>query len=175
MILNHAVEALLERRTIRSFRPEQISEEELADILHVAKYAPSSMGLQGRHFTVIQNKQLLSDIVAATEKNGGKFAPGHIPFYNAPTVIVLSAPESAKCNREDAACAVMHILLAAHAYGLGTCYICSVIDGLRDPDVQPRLKLPEGYLPFGSIALGYPKEHAPAPKERRGDDISYVR
>lgn len=175
MILNHTIEALLDRRTIRTYRSEQISEEELFDILNAAKYAPSAMGMQGRHFTVIQNKQLLSDIVAATEKNGGQFAPGHVPFYNAPTVIVLSAPEEAKFNREDATCAVMNILLAAHAYGLGTCYICSVISGLRDGEIMPRLKLPAGYLPFGCVALGYPKEHAPEPKERRSDDISYVR
>ena len=175
MILNHTIEALLDRRTIRSFRPEQISEEELADILHAAKYAPSSMGMQNRHFTVIQNKKLLSDIVDATARNGGKYSPGHTPFYNAPTVIVLSAREAFKYNREDVACAIMNILLAAYAYGLGTCYICSVVDGLRDAEILPQLKLPEGYIPFGCVALGYPKENAPAPKERRDNDISYVR
>lgn len=175
MIVNHTIETLLDRRSIRAFRPEQISEEELADILHTAKYAPTAMGLQARHFTVVQNKKLLADIVAATDKNGGSFVPGHVPFYNAPTVIVLSAPESAKHNREDAACAIMNIMLAAHALGVGSCYICSVNNGLRDGDIMPRLKLPQGYIPYGCVALGYASENAPAPKERRSDDISYIR
>ncbi len=175
MILNHTIEALLDRRSIRAYRPEQISEEELTDLLQAARYAPSAMGLQARHFTVLQNKKLLADIVAATEKNGGHFMPGHIPFYNAPTVIVLSAPESAKYGREDAACAIMSLTLAAHAYGLGSCYICSVLDGLRDEDIMKRLKLPENHIPFGCIAVGYPSEHAPAPKERRTDDTNYIR
>ncbi len=175
MILNHTIEALLERRTIRAYRPEQISEEELADILHTARYAPSSMGLQARHFTVIQDKKLISDIVDTTVKNGGQFVSGHVPFYNAPTVIVVSAPESSKYNREDAACAVMSLMLAAHAYNLGTCYICSVLSGLRDTEIMKRLKLPANYVPLGCIALGYPSEHAPAPKERREGDINYVR
>jgi Nitroreductase len=175
MTSNRTIEALLDRRSVRAYRPEQISEEELSDILYAAKYAPSTMGLQARHFTVIQNKTLLSEIVTATKENGGGFVPGHIPFYDAPTVIVLSAPESAKYNREDAACAVMNIMVAAHAYGLGTCYICSVLPGLCDGEIMPRLKLPEGYVPFGCVALGYPKENAPAPKERREGDISYVR
>ncbi|HEX3039183.1 MAG TPA: nitroreductase [Caproiciproducens sp.] len=175
MILNHTIEALLDRRTIRAFRTEQISEEELTDILQAARFAPSSMGMQARHFTVVQDKKLIADIVTATVKNGGKFVPGHTPFYNAPTVIVLSAPESSKYNREDAACAVMNVMLAAHAYNLGTCYICSVLCGLRDEDIMKRLRLPENYIPLGCVALGYPAENAPAPKERRTDDINYVR
>ncbi len=175
MILNHAIEALLDRRSVRTYRSEQISEEELTDILKTAKFAPSAMGLQARHFTVIQNKQLIADIVDTAVKCGAQFSPGHTPFYNAPTVIVLSAPQSAKYGREDSACAIMNLMLSAHSYGLGTCYICSVLDGLRDKDIIKRLKLPEDYIPFGCISVGYPSEHAPAPKERRTDDISYIR
>lgn len=175
MILNHTIEALLDRRTIRAFRTEQISEEELTDILQAARFAPSSMGMQARHFTVVQDKKLIADMVSATVKSGGKFVPGHTPFYNAPTVIILSAPEQSKYNREDAACAIMNVMLAAHAYNLGTCYICSVLLGLRDKDIRKRLRLPENYIPLGCVALGYPAENAPAPKERRTDDVNYIR
>lgn len=175
MILNHTIEALLDRRSIRAYRSEQISEEELTDILQTARFAPSAMGLQARHFTVIQNKQLIADIVTAATKNGAKYAPGHIPFYNAPTIIVISAPQSAKYGREDAACAIMSLMLAAHAYNLGSCYICSVLDGLRDEEIMKRLKVPDDYIPLGCIAVGYPSEHAPAPKERRTDDTNYIR
>lgn len=175
MILNHTIEAILDRRSVRTYRPEQISEEELTDILQAARFAPSTMGLQARHFTVIQNKQLIADIVDVAVKNGAKFLPGHTPFYSAPTVIVLSVPETAKYGREDAACAVMNLMLASHAYGLGSCYICSVLSGLRDESIMKRLKLPDGYLPVGCITVGYPSEHAPAPKERRTGDTSYIR
>jgi len=175
VILNHTIEALLDRRAVRAYRPEQISEEELTDILLAAKFAPSTMGMQARHFTVIQNKQLLADIVSVAVENGAKFVPGHVPFYSAPTVIVLSAPESAKYNRVDCSCAIMNIMLAAQAYGLGSCYICSVNDGLRDERIMKRLKLPDQCIPFGCVTVGYPSENAPAPKERRDDDISYVR
>ena len=82
MILNHTIEALLDRRSIRAFRSEQISEEELTDILYTAKFAPSAMGLQARHFTVIQNKQLISDIVSSAVRNGATFVQGHTPFYS---------------------------------------------------------------------------------------------
>jgi nitroreductase len=175
VILNHTIEALLDRRSIREFRPEQISEEELTDILYTAKFAPSTMGLQERHFTVIQNKQLLADIVSAALRQGADFSPTDHPFYHAPTVIVFSAKEASSTGTEDAALAAMNLMIAAQAYGLGTCYIGSVIQGLRDKSIMERLKLPEGYLPVNCISVGYPSEHAPAPDERRTDDVSYVR
>lgn len=175
MISNHTIDALLERRSIRAFRPEQISEEELADLLYTAKFAPSTMGLQERHFTVIQNKQLIQDIIAAALRNGADFGSSENPFYNAPTVIVFSAKEASSTGIEDAALAAMNLMIAAHAYGMGTCYIGSVTQGLRDKSIMERLKLPEGYLPVNCISVGYPSEHAPAPIERRTDDVSYVR
>ena len=95
MILNHTVEALMERRSIRSYRSEQVSEEELTDILKTGKYAPSAMGRQARHFTVIQNKALLADIRAAMQDATDD------PFYGAPTVIVLSAPADARFAPEE--------------------------------------------------------------------------
>lgn len=172
MSQNRIIETLLERRSVRSYRPEQISEEELSDILHAAKYAPTARGLQARHFTVVQNKQFIAEIVSLA--TGNSVNEGDSPFYNAPTVIVLSAPQDAKYGREDCACAIMNIMLAAEALGLGTCYICSVLNGLRDERILSHLKLPEGYIPFGSVTVGYPKEHGLAPKERRSDDISYI-
>lgn len=175
MILNHAIESILSRRSVRAYRPDQIAEEELTDILQAAKFAPSAMGLQGRHFTVIQDQQLLADIVDAAVKNGASFLPGHSPFYQAPAVIVLSAPESAKYGREDAACAIMNLMLAAHAYGLGSCYICCALPGLRDETIMKRMNLPDGYVPCGCVAVGYPDGPAPQPKERRTDDVNYIR
>lgn len=177
MINNHTIDALLERRSVRAYRLEQISDEELSDILLAAKYAPSSMGRQARYMTVIQNKKLLNEIVATTQKifeqTGGGFAPGHTPFYNAPTVIVFSAPKDANFGHEDVACAIMNLMTAAHAYGLGTCYIGSAV-GLGTDAVIEQLCLPQGYVPLGCVTVGYPLDMPPAPAPRREDDINYI-
>lgn len=173
--MSELTEFLLTRRTVRAYQPKPVPEEIMADLLKVAKYSPSGMGLQNRHFTVIENQKLLSEIVAATVRHGGKFVPGHTPFYNAPAVLVVSAPKEFAYNREDAACAVMGFLLAAHAYGIATCYICSVIPGLNDPTILKKLELPEGYVPLGSVAFGYAEGNIPAPKARRTDDITFLR
>lgn len=173
--MNQTLETIYGRRTVRSYGPKQIPEEILEELLRAGRYAPSAVGLQGRYFTVVQNKDLMRDIVSATLKDGGKFVPGHVPFYNAPTVIVVSVPREAKYNREDAACSIMNILNAAYSLGLGTCYICSTNPGLNDPDILGRLRLPEHYMPVGCLCVGYPDGEAPEPKERRTGDVSYIR
>lgn len=173
--MNAPYEMLLKRRTIRSFQSKAIPDETLNQILLAGKFAPSAMGMQNRHFTVIQNQKLLDDIVAATVKNGGKFSPGHIPFYGAPDIVVLSAPKDFKYNREDCACAIQNLMLAAYALDIGSCYICSVLPGLCDNVILEQLNLPQNYVPCGCVSLGYPAVEAGEPKERRSGDISWIR
>lgn len=178
MILNQTIEALMGRRSVREYRAEQISDEELSDILVAAKFAPSSYGKQDRHMTVIQNKKFLEEIVKATEREnertGKQFAPGHRPFYNAPTVVVFSAPENNEYAHEDAAFASLNLMTAAFAYGLGSCYIGSLASGLRSPEIMKQLGLPEGFVPVGCVAVGYASEHPPEAKPRREDDVNYI-
>ena len=177
MILNHTIEALMERRSVRAYRPEQISEEELSDILVAAKFAPSANGKQARHMTVIQNKKMLADIIAATKaihaQAGEQIDPGYTPFYDAPTVVVFSAPADAPHGHEDVAFAAMNLMLAAYAYGLGACYIASA-HGINDPQIKARLGLPEGYAPVGCVAVGYPSQCPDKPAPRREDDVNYI-
>lgn len=172
--MDSSYDILLSRRTIRAFRPDAVPAETMRRLILAAKYAPTAMGMQDRHFTVLNNRAVMDDIVAAAVKNGAGFVPGHTPFYNAPTVVVVSAPEHAKYGRENAACAIENLLLAAHALGLGTCYICSVLPGLRDPEIRNELRLPAGYVPLGCVSVGYPAQTAPEPKPRREDDVTVI-
>lgn len=167
-------ELLLRRRTVRAFRPDAIPAGTMEKLILAAKYAPTAMGLQDRHFTVVNDRALMDEITAAAVRNGAGFVPGHTPFYNAPSLVVVSAPEQAKFGRENAACAIENLLLAACAFGLGSCYICSVLPGLRDAAVMEKLRIPAGYVPLGCVSLGYPAQDAPEPKQRRGDDVTVI-
>ena len=114
-------------------------------------------------------------ILTAAQKNGAAFVPRHTPFYHAPDVVVVSAPETFRFNREDAACALENLMLAACALGLGSCCLGSVLPGLRDPEIAAELKLPHGYVPYGCVCIGYPAASAPQPKPRRDDDTVILR
>lgn len=172
--MNDTYRTLLVRRTVRAFQPDKIPEETIKSLILAAQYAPTAMGLQDRHFTVVNSREVMDHILSAAVKNGASFLPGHTPFYHAPTVVVVSAPEKSKYNRENAACAIENLLLAACALGLGSCYICSVLPGLQDPVIREELKLPENYIPYGCVRLGYPAADAVEPKPRRADDVTLI-
>lgn len=85
--MNKALDNLLERRSIRSYKPGQISDDELKSVLKAGLAAPSAMNRQPTVLLVVQDKatiQLLSKLNALVM---GK--EGIDPFYGAPTVIVV--------------------------------------------------------------------------------------
>ncbi|WP_347460467.1 nitroreductase family protein [Clostridium sp. DMHC 10] len=60
--MNEIIKAILSRRSIRKFKSEQISDDELNSILEAGKFAPSAMNQQSWHFTVIQNKEIIAKV-----------------------------------------------------------------------------------------------------------------
>lgn len=173
-MMNETIQTLLTRRSIRSFRPEAIPQSTMESLIQAAKFAPTAMGLQDRHFTIVNDAKILDHIVEVAVKNGATFLKGHTPFYHAPSVVVVSAPENSRYGRENVACAIENLMLAAKALGLGTCYICSVLPGLQDEVIRKELKLSENYIPYGCVSVGYPAEEAPEPKPRRTDDVTIL-
>lgn len=74
--MNEIIKNILNRRSVRKYKKEQIKIEELQAILEAGKYAPSAMNQQSWHFTVVQNKEVLRKIDEATKtafiKSGNK-------------------------------------------------------------------------------------------------------
>lgn len=86
--MSEALGNLLERRSIRAYKPEQISEDELQSVLKAGLYAPSAMNRQPTAMLVVQDK----DTIALLSKLNAKVMGKDIdPFYGAPTVIVVLA------------------------------------------------------------------------------------
>jgi nitroreductase len=67
MIVNETLKIIKQRRSIRSYKDEQIKEEELQTVLEAGLYAPNA-GDQAWHFTVIQNKELLGRLNLAAKE-----------------------------------------------------------------------------------------------------------
>ncbi|UZQ51254.1 nitroreductase family protein [Clostridium kluyveri] len=61
-MMNETIKTLLNRRSIRKYKPEQIKDEELNAVLEAGKYAPSGGNQQSALFVVIQNKNVLKKI-----------------------------------------------------------------------------------------------------------------
>ncbi len=126
--MNETLAVIERRRSIRKYKPEQISGLELEAILEAAIWAPNAMNQQKWHFTVIQNKDRLQKITDAARENmesGPEFmakrasALDFSPFFHAPTVIVISGDSKARFVQLDCALAAENIALAAESWYTG--------------------------------------------------------
>ena len=89
--MNETLKTLKERRSIRKYKKEQISEEELNLILEAGTYAPTGMGAQSPIMVVVQDSQTIKEL---SKMNAEVMGTTSDPFYGAPTVIVVLADKS---------------------------------------------------------------------------------
>lgn len=147
------------RRSIRRYRPDPVPEELLSQVLEAARWAPSAANSQPWHFLAVTDpgrKQQLVDRARAA----GLLRWRHL--FEAPVVIaVIGDPTGNRYCTVDCSLAGMSILLAAHALGLGTCWI----GGFTQDQIRGVLGVPRNREIVGLITLGYAAE-TPKPPPR---------
>ena len=168
-------EKLLERRSVRKYKPEQITEEQLDAVLKAGLYAPSGMNTQGVRLVAVRDAETvayLSRLNAAVMGREGD------PFYGATCVIVVLAdPEIYGGWVEDGALALGNMMNAAHALGLGSCWIHrarQVFDAPEGKTLLEKWSLPTHLRGVGNCILGYPAGSHPAPAPRKEGRIVKV-
>jgi len=165
------IRPLLERRSIRSYKDQQISEESLTTILEAGKYAPSGMGDFKWRFVVVQKNGAMEKLLS--ELNA-EFGLGENAFYHAPTLIIVFTDKASCAPIEDGSLAIGNMLNAAYMVGLGSCWIHSVPQFFktnRGKNLQEKFGVPTDYICVGSCAIGYSKVSSPLPKARTNDII----
>ena len=188
--MNETMKTILHRRSIRAYHPRQIDEKELQEILLAGQYAPTAMGQQPWHFTVLQNPDMLEKLqvqckslflhsenpdlraVASREEY-------HV-FHHAPTLLIVSGDTQAITPLQDCVLAMENMLLAAASLGIGSCWVHSVIMLSGNADSAPAFKnlglgIPEGYEPYAAAVFGYSAIPLPDALPRKPDMVSFVR
>lgn len=167
---------LKERRSIRKYKAEQIKKEELDKILEAGTYAATAMGKQSPKMVVIQDPELISKL---SEFNAS-FFPTKIdtdPFYGAPTVVIVLADSTIPTYVQDGSLVMGNLMNAAHALGIGSCWINRAKEEFETEEGKKLLKewnISENYAGVGHCILGYPDMENPQPKPRKEDYIIYV-
>lgn len=186
--MNQTVQNIMGRRSIRTFKAGQISEEELRAILDAGTAAPSSMNRQPWHFTVIQNKMLIDQMVEDNKKvvfaspeltkiNRWINAPEYHNFYHAPTVILISGEQENIWHICDCALALENMSLAAWSMAVGSCIVVStrfLFTGDKAGEYRDRLGIPAGYAPLYALALGYIDGEEPQPTPRKDHCVHFI-
>ena len=164
--MNETTYNLLTRRSVRSFESKQIPEEAIEQIVKAGLYAPSGMNCQTPIIIAITDKAKRDELAAVNAKIMGRTGD---PFYNAPTVILVVAQKSPLAVY-DGSCAIANMLNAAHALGLGSCWIHRAKEEIESDYGKNLLKglgidcECEG---IGHVAVGYIKGEYPIEKPRK--------
>lgn len=154
--MNEVIHVIKQRRSVREYSLKPISREILEDIIDCGRLAPSARNIQPWMFIVSTDEEIKKDI--ASLATYGKF------------IVDAAACVSVFCERdnnhllEDGSAATQNILLAAKAYGIGSCWIAGY-DRQYSEDVRKLLGVPEKYTLISLISLGYPVKEAKRPKK----------
>lgn len=186
--MNETLKTILSRRSIRKFKQEQVTDEELQAILEAGKFAPSAMNQQSWHFTVVQNKEMLKKINGVCRTVFANSGNNHFaerakaenfsPFYNAPTFIIVCGDERAVAPQNDGSLALGNMLLAAESLGIGSCWIHAmnfVFSTEAGKALKKELGVPEGYVSVGAAAFGYKAVAAPSPAARKEGTVHIIK
>ena len=172
---NETLEILKSRRSIRSYKPEQITREELEAVCEAGTYAPTGMGTQGVQIVAVQAPEDVAALDALNAKVLNK--PDAHPYYGAPTILLIFETEQCVTPTLDGAAVTTNLLNAARAVGLGSCWInrCKQMFELPEgKELLRKWKLSENLRGVASIALGYADCEQPKAKERKADYVIYI-
>jgi nitroreductase len=159
--MNHKLSLIFGRRSIRAYLDAAVPDDLVNDLLAAAMSAPSACAKDPWRFVVVRNRETLN-LMADVLPNG------KVMLEQAPLGIAvcgdLGAAHAGELSYllQDCSAAIENLLVAAHALGLGACWL-----GVhpRQPRVEALtriLRLPEKIIPVSCIAVGWPAEQQPS-------------
>lgn len=172
--MKETLQDLKSRRSVRSYLPKQISEDELCAVLEAGTWAPTGMGRQSPKIVVVQDQPTIALLTKLNAEIMGN--PDADPFYGAPTIVIVFADKRVGTYLEDGSLVMGNLLNAAHAVGLGSCWIHRAKETFHLPQGQKLMEkwgLEDFYEGIGHCILGYSAGDA-APKPRKADYILRV-
>ena len=177
-------EAILARRSVRTYAPDQLDCNTVQTLLEAAVRAPTAMHEEPWAFVVVQDHALLqrlSDLakpifveeVRHRNSQGASHSFDHFTrpdfniFHGADTLIIICAKPSSPFVAADCWLAAENLMLAASAIGLGSCVIGSAIATLNIHKVKTELGIPDEYSAIAPIVVGVPsgETHSTSRKE----------
>lgn len=187
--MNETISTILERRSIRVYKPDQVDEGSLELILEAGRYAPSAMNQQSWHFTVIRERSLLEKLEASCKT---VFLESDVEalrqvasrddfsvFYHAPMLVIATGDTNALAPQYDCTLAMQNMMLAAASLDIGSCWMHSIMmfhatekgkAVFRDLGIV----FPERHQPYAAAVFGYSAVPLPEPAPRKQGDVTVI-
>lgn len=172
-------EAIRKRQSIRRYKPDAVSDEDINTVLEAARLAPSWHNYQCWRFVVVRDPEIKAKLAEAI----GQANSALNTINQAPVVIVACAQvgKSGRIRGElvsdkgewwymfDVGLAMENLCLAAYTLGLGTLHV-GWFDAKKAAEI---LKVPEGTVVVELMPLGYPEGEAISPARKELKDIVF--
>lgn len=177
------IEAMYSWRTIRAYRREPVPRDVLEDLLwHAVQVSTAPAAQPPWALCVLEGSAQIEDYgrraLDFARANRPPGAPGWTwtersdfrVFWGAPAVVVICARSGDAETPFDCCRAGQNLALAAHARGLGTCWVGAPLAWLRSPGVAAELGIPEEFEPTVAMLVGHPADRPP-PRPRTRPQI----
>ncbi len=171
---NETLEVLKTRRAIRAYQ-DSIPDRALLDkVIEAGTYAPTGKGLQSPIIVAVTDKETRDYL---SRLNARVMGAQDDPFYGAPVVLVVLADRNIGTYLYDGSLVMGNLMNAAHAVGLGSCWIHRAKEVFDSEEGKALLKewgIEGDYEGIGNCIIGYPAREAPQPKPRKADYVYYI-
>jgi nitroreductase len=186
--VNEVIRNIYLRRAVRDYKPVDVPDDIIKELIKAGTYAPSAMNKQPWRFVVIKDRNTIARLserakrlwldtvgktndpalagIASTMKS-----PGFNIFYNAPVLVLIFAAPDAYRPEYDCALAAGNMMLAARSLGIGSCWIGFGMPLGSDPEFLDEMKVPAGHRLMAPLIFGYPVKDIQTAPPRKADVI----
>ena len=178
--MSEVINNMKTRRSIRKYKPDMIPEDVLNRIIQIIEaglYAANGMGQQAVITIAVTKKELRDKIAKINAKIGG-WDENFDPFYGAPVVLIVLADKARPTYVYDGSLVMGNLMLAAHAEGIGSCWIHRAKEEFESAEGKAFLKslgIEGDYEGIGHCVLGYTDGEEPKAMPRKENYVYCVK
>ena len=172
--MNESIKNMIERRSIRAYKPDMVKKEDIEEIVKVGTYAATGMNRQSPVIIAVTDQETRDKLSAM---NAAIMGTDTDPFYGAPVVLIVLADKSRPTYLYDGSLVMGNMMNAAHSLGLGSCWIHRAKEEFESKEGKELLKkwgVEGDYEGIGHCVIGYVEGDYPETKPRKEDYVYYV-
>lgn len=173
--MNAELQALKERRSVRKYKADMVPQELIDQVIDAGLYAASGHGTQEVIIVAVTNKEVRDKLAQMNREILGTSIDS---FYGASVVLVVLGPKSNKLTPYDGSLVMGNLMQAAHAVGLGSCWINRAKEEFASEEGKQLLKewgIEGEYEGVGHCILGYADGPVPQAAPRKANRVFYVK
>ena len=173
--MSEVINNMKTRRSIRKYKPDMIPDDVLNRIIEAGTYAATGMGKQSPIIIAVTNKEIRDRF---SKMNAEIMGEDSDPFYGAPVVLIVLADKARPTYVYDGSLVMGNLMLAAHAEGIGSCWIHRAKEEFESAEGKAFLKslgIEGEYEGIGHCVLGYTDGEEPKAMPRKENYVYCVK